>query len=189
MGAGILPCLDNAGMIDLTWKEWYFDWMWEHTDPENGFIFGGREKKAPLYQYMASGFHYMFNHESEHRPARYPEKIIDSCLQLIDEGLNGRGKRLCSSCDFIDIDVVYTLTRSMRQTHHRFDEAKEVLDVFADRYLAMMYAIDPMKNERFDDLHCLFGSVCCLAELQTALPGKMITTRPLKLVLDRRPFI
>ena len=39
------------------------------------------------------------------------------------------------------------------------------------------------------DLHLLFGMVCCLAELQQALPGTFRTQRPLRLVLDRRPFI
>ena len=35
----------------------------------------------------------------------------------------------------------------------------------------------------------LIGAVCALAELQLALPGKIETTVPLKIVLDRRPFI
>lgn len=44
-------------------------------------------------------------------------------------------------------------------------------------------------NGIFFGLHMLFGSVCALAELQTALPGKIITEKPLRLVLDRRPFV
>lgn len=188
MGAGILPCLTNANDVGLEWKDLYFDWMWEHTDPENGFIYAGTEKKAALYQYMAGGFHYMFNHEAERRPLRYPERVIDSCLTLIREGLE-TGKRFAKKCGFIDVDVVYTLTRSMRQTPYRFDEGKAALEVFAERYLSMMYALDPLTDDSFNDLHCLFGAVCCLAELQSALPGKIVTTRPLRLVLDRRPFI
>ena len=77
----------------------------------------------------------------------------------------------------------------MRQTPYRFDEGKAALEVFAERYLEMMYAINPLTDKHFNDLHCLFGAVCCLAELQSALPGKILTTKPLKLVLDRRPFI
>ena len=191
IGAGLLPSLANTGMVGLEWKNWYFDWMWEHTDPENGFIFGGKEKKAGLYQYMASGFHYMFNHECEHRPYRYPERIIDSCLSLIEDGLSGKegARRLAVYCDFIDIDVVYTLTRAMRQTPYRFEEGKQALEIFAERYLQMMYAIDYKNDKCFNDLHMLFGAVCCLAELQAALPGKILSTKPLRLVLDRRPFI
>jgi len=50
-------------------------------------------------------------------------------------------------------------------------------------------SLDPDTDERMDDLHALFGAVCCVAELQRFLPGSVITEKPLKLVLDRRPFI
>jgi hypothetical protein len=182
-GAGILPSLTNTDMVGLEWKDWYFDWMWEHSDPEIGFIVYG-EKTAPLYRYMAGGFHYMFNHEAEHRPYRYPEKIIDSALYLMENE-----ERLIKNIGFMEIDVVYSLTRAMRQSPHRFDEARKALEVFAERFFEYLYAVDYENDELFNDLHSLFGTVCCLAELQAALPGKILTTKPLKLVLDRRPFI
>lgn len=189
-GAGILPCLTNTNMVGLEWKNWYFDWMWEHADPESGFFFCGTEKQAPLYQYMAGGFHYMFNHEAERRPLRYPEKIIDSCLYLMENGVgNPACGNLIRRCDFIDIDVVYALTRAMRQTPYQFTQGKEALEAYAEKYLDMMYAVDYEKDDSFNDLHMLFGAVCCLAELQSALPGKILTSSPLRLVLDRRPFI
>ena len=97
--------------------------------------------------------------------------------------------RLIRCCTFIDIDVVFCLTRAMRQTPHRFAEAKAALETYAEQYIAMMAAIDYAKDAPFNDLHMLFGAVCCLAELQAALPGKLITLKPLRLVLDRRPFI
>ena len=52
-----------------------------------------------------------------------------------------------------------------------------------------MDTVDHTTDDRFNDLHMLFGAVCALAELQSALPGEVRTTVPLKLVLDRRPFI
>ena len=191
MGAGILPSLSNTDMTTLEWKNWYFDWMWEHTDKETGFITMGKcDEKIPLYGYMAGSFHYFFNHESEHRPMRYPEKVIDSCLYLMRLGdstpLNAGMK---SFIGFIDIDVIYCLTRAMRQTPHRFYEAKAELEDYAEKYLNMFYSLNCEKDKYFNDLHSLFGAVCCLCELQSALPGKIITSKPLKLVLDRRPFI
>jgi hypothetical protein len=39
----------------------------------------------------------------------------------------------------------------------------------------------------FEDLHALNGTMS--AELQQAVPGLLRTERPLKLILDRRPFI
>ena len=188
-GAGILPCLTNTDMVGLEWKNWYFDWMWEHSDDKTGFFWGIDEDSScePLYRHMAGGFHYLFNHEAERRPMRYPEKIIDSCLYLM-QGLEEKPK-FAHHCDFIDIDVVYCLTRAMRQSPHRFYEGKKALDEFADKYIDMMLNIDYETDKHFNDLHCLFGAVCCLCELQAALPGKIITSKPLKLVLDRRPFI
>ncbi len=189
-GAGILPSLTNADMVTLQWKDWYFDWMWEHSDPENGFFFFGDKKEAPLYQYMAGGFHYIFNHEAEHRPLKYPDKIIDSCIFLMENGVNNPDHgNLITRCTFIDIDVVYCLSRAMRQTPHRYYESKKALEEFAEKYLKLLYSIDYKTDDSFNDLHMLFGAVCCICELQSALHGKIITSKPLKLVLDRRPFI
>ena len=52
-----------------------------------------------------------------------------------------------------------------------------------------MEALDPDTDEGMNDLHMLFGAVCALAELQLALPGYIETDVPMKIVLDRRPFI
>ena len=185
IGAGTFVCLTNTDAVDLQWKDWYFDWCWENTAPESGFMFFGKEKKTHLYLYMASGFHYFFNHEAEHRPMRYPDKVIDSCLSLMEELPQG----FLEFCGFIEIDVVYCLTRAMRQTPHRFYEAKAALEEFAKKFFVLMYVWATQNIQNFDDLHCLFGSVCCMAELQSALPGKIMSSKPMRLVLDRRPFI
>lgn len=191
-GAGILPCLTNTGMVGLEWKDWYFDWMWEHSDPETGFFYytaDGTPRQAKLFNYMAGGFHYMFNHEAEHRPLRYPEKIVDTCIYLMQHTKDPAYGSTVTCCTFIDVDVVYSLSRAMRQTPHRFYEGKAALEAFAEQYLQFMLSLDYEQNEGFNDLHMLFGAVCCLAELQSALPGKILSSRPLRLVLDRRPFI
>jgi hypothetical protein len=111
---------------------------------------------------------------------------------------NGEGSSLMKNpklygmikgCTFIDVDVIFCLNRAMRQTPHRFYEAKAALEEYAEAYIDMMLNIDYESNNSFNDLHCLFGAVCCLCELQMALPGKIITSKPLRSVLDRRPFI
>jgi len=185
-GAGILSSLTNTDMVGLEWKNWYFDWLWEHSDPKTGFFWSGESKDIPLFRHMAGGFHYLFNHEAERRPYRYPEKIIDSCLALMETPAECSFMKYCG---FIEIDVVYSLSRAMRQSPHRFYEGKAALERFAEAYLEMMNAIEYETDWHFNDLHCLFGAVCCLAELQAALPGKILTSKPLRLVLDRRPFI
>ena len=184
-GAGLFVAMTNTDMVDLEWKNWYFDWMWENSDPETGFVVYG-EKTAPLHEYMAGGFHYMFNHESEKRPYRYPDKIIDTCLYLMSTLAGGL---MLKNCTFIEVDVVYSLSRAMRQSPHRFYEAKKALEDFSEKYVEFLFGIDYEKDDCFNDLHCLFGAMCCLAELQSVLPGKILTSKPLRLVLDRRPFI
>ena len=69
------------------------------------------------------------------------------------------------------------------------EQVREALLDFADIYVDYLNSLDYEKDEGFNDLHMLFGACCALAELQTALPGKIITEKPLRLVLDRRPFI
>ena len=60
---------------------------------------------------------------------------------------------------------------------------------FAKGFTAYLVRADEEADESLDDLHTLFGAACALAELQQALPGEMNSTVPLRLVLDRRPFI
>ena len=193
-GAGVFAALTVAGMADAQWQDWYFDWLWNEADPETGMWRKGcmGEGSAPLYHHMGGTFHYIFNHEAARRPLRYPDKLIDTMIDLyknnqIDylEPEYGFGHRV----GFLEIDWVFTLTRASRQTPHRFYEVKEILRDFAEKYVAWLYSLDNAHHDGFNDLHMLFGAVCCLAELQTALPGELRTTKPLKIVLDRRPFI
>ena len=188
-GAGVFSCLTNTDMVGLEWKNWYFDWMWEHSDPDLGFICFGEKRSPMIRDYMCGGFHYLFNHEAERRPIRYPEKIIDFCLEMMADYKKHQLLGVRKACDFINIDIIYSLTRSMRQTPHRFWECKEALEKYAEAYIQVLLNIDYDHDESFNDLHMLFGAVCALAELQIALPGKLLTSKPLKLVLDRRPFI
>lgn len=188
IGAGVFVALTMTDAVGLQWKDWYFDWFWKNSSPVNGFAFFGKEMKADIFRYMGGGFHYLFNHEAEHRPMRYPEAVIDACLPML-QNPEKWGRAFFYVCGFLEVDLVYSVNRAMRQTPHRFYEAKEALESFAEKFLESLYARDFQIDQSFNDLHCLFGTACCLAELQAALPGKIITSKPLRLVLDRRPFI
>ena len=63
------------------------------------------------------------------------------------------------------------------------------MEDYADKLISYLETVDENKDDGFNDLHALFGTVCALAELAQALPGQIISEKPLKLVLDRRPFI
>lgn len=198
-GAGIYAALVLQGEASPEWQNWYFDWLYDQADPETGFwrkgmvkpicngdSFSGVRKTPSIFPHLACSFHYLFNHEYAHRPLRYPERAVDTCLSIRS---NHMWETLGHSISFAEIDWVYYLNRAMRQCHHRFSEGKEALLSFANEYLDYLESLDPETHDGFNDLHTLFGCTCALAELQAALPGELRSDVPLKLVLDRRPFI
>ncbi|MBO4884515.1 MAG: hypothetical protein J5602_04320 [Clostridia bacterium] len=187
LGAGLFAALTITRSVDAEWQKWYFDWLRERCDPVTGISYGARLGHDTLAHHLYGWFHYMFNHEYARRAMPYPDKMIDSCIDMYDndalDPLFGR------RCGFCEIDWVFCLNRATRQTPHRFYEAKDRLRDFSKSFVDYLMAVDEEKTDDFNDLHCLFGAVCALAELQAALPGELESTVPLKLVLDRRPFI
>ncbi len=189
LGAGIYAALNIAGEATPEWNKWYFDWFWNEADPESGMWRKGYTTvgSAKMYEYMAGSFHYLFNHEYARMPLRYPEKMIDTCIKMYKKQelvkVFGRG------VNFIEVDWVYCITRALRQCGHRFSECVEMVTEFADGYIDYLLSLDPETHDKMNDLHMLFGAVCCVAELQQFLPGQIQSDIPLKLVLDRRPFI
>ena len=124
-----------------------------------------------------------------------PSTIFIKPLQILvlnspfDSPNGGLASNFGQKADFIEIDWIFCLTRAQRQTPHRFYEVRERLEEFAEHYLDFWYNVDWEKNETLNDMHCLFGMICCLAELQQTLRGEIASDKPLKLVLYRRPFI
>lgn len=184
-GAGIFAAMNLAGEATPEWNDWYFRWFWEEADPETGLW--RREHIPSRYRCMGSSFHYLFNHQHCRMPLRYPEKLIDTCLELFYG--KEMGETFGKQIGFAEIDWVYCITRALRQCGHRFAECKAAIGEFADAYLAYLMSLDPDTDPDLDNIHRLFGSVCCIAELQNFLPGQILSDKPLKLVLDRRPFI
>ena len=90
---------------------------------------------------------------------------------------------------FAETDWFYCMNRSLRQCNHRFEESRRAVEKLGRELADFVLALDPAKDDRLNDLHLLFGNLCAFAELQQALPGLVVTERPLKLVLDLRPFI
>lgn len=188
-GAGIYAAMVLSGSVDSQWEDTYFDWLWENADSNTGFwrkdaVLSGEK---PVFHHLAGTFHYMFNHEYAHRPLRYPQKVIDTCISLYEEGKVV--ENFGSNITFAEIDWVYCISRASRQTPHRHEDCRRLLKKFAEGFIEFLNGIDEKTHDGFNDLHMLFGTVCCLAELQQALPGVIRTKKPLKLVLDRRPFI
>ncbi len=201
-GAGVYAALVNSGEITEDFQHNYFAWFAEDADPETGFWKAGYATNAPyadhshpngksapdtVFAYMAGGFHYFFNHEYAKMPVPYPDKIIDTCIAMYKNG--GIRHNFGRKVDFLEVDWVYCMTRASRQTSHRNDEVRALIYEFSEGYVDYLLSLDYETHDDFNDLHMLFGCVCCLAELQQFMPGVIVTEKPLKLVLDRRPFI
>lgn len=188
-GAGLFTALTITRSVDLEWQRHYFEWLDTRCDPQTGISYGAKHGQDSLPHHLYGWFHYMFNHEYARRPMPYPERMIDSCIELYDHHFEELSPCFARTCGFCEIDWVYCLNRATRQTPHRFWEAKDRLRAMSRIFVEYLEAEDETKSEPFNDLHMLFGAVCALAELQQALPGEIETSVPLKLVLDRRPFI
>ncbi len=188
-GAGIYVCGVLTNSVSEEWKRAYFDWIWKHSDPVYGMSRAGAiaTTTAPVCHHLYGWFHYMFNLDYAREPLRYPEQLIDTCISLYDRQqlTPAFGREI----GFMEIDWIFALNRAMRQTPHRWQQAHDRLLDMADRFIPWMESLDAGQHDGFNDLHMLFGAVCALAELQRALPGHIASRRPLRLVLDRRPFI
>ncbi|MBV9812058.1 MAG: hypothetical protein JO326_04860 [Acetobacteraceae bacterium] len=193
-GAGLFAALVLAGQADLAWQDRYFAWLWEWADGRTGF-FGpdphpvAHSGCSSMVPHMAGSFHYFFNMQWARRPFRYPEQVIDSCLDMLAETVGGGGFPLGRTVGFAEIDWLFCVNRALRQCGHRFADAQRGIATLGRRLTEFLLALDPRDDDGLNDLHALFGTLCALAELQQAVPGLVRTARPLKLVLDRRPFI
>lgn len=191
-GAGLYAALFLADELEPAWTDRYFAWLERETDPATGLLRrgvvrppGDRSGDIWRFPWLAGTFHYLFNQQHARRAHPSPAALIDTCLDLRARELYP----LCAHVGFAEIDWVYCLHRASRQSAHRFAEVRRALRDFARVYVAFLGGLDPDEDPGLDDLHALFGAVCALAELQQALPGELSSRRPLRLVLDRRPFI
>jgi hypothetical protein len=190
-GAGVYAALALIGRVSPEWEQRYFGWLERETDPETGLLRRGCIGTDALpgietrFPHLAGTFHYLFNQEHARRPLPYPVALVDSCLAIAEHDPFPLGRTV----GFAEIDWVYCLARALRQSGHRFVEGQAALARLRDRYVPWLTALDLERDAGLDDLHRLFGAVCALAELQRALPGSIRSDPPLRLVLDRRPFI
>ncbi len=188
-GAGLYAALVLAGDVDVTWEDRYFAWLRREADPETGFWRRGHVGAggdALLFHHLAGSFHYLFNHEHARRPLAYPAAMVESCLRLRREALFAP---LGRAVGYAELDWVYCLHRAGRQSGTRHAEVQAALGEFARDYTSFLFSLDPATDAGLNDLHQLLGAVSALAALQQAVPGLLRSSTPLRLVLDRRPFI
>ena len=189
-GAGVFAAKVIVEKPSLKWQDAYFDFLTAHCDKKYGMGYEGAidASRLPKNHHLNGWFHYMFNFNHCHRQFPETETFIDTLIDLYKVGYPEK-ERFGKMVGFREIDWVFPINRATWQIGYRREEAKELMRDFAVKYTEYLDSLDIEKDDGFNDLHMLFGAMCCLSELQLALPGEIFTTKPMKNVLDRRPFI
>lgn len=192
-GSGIYACMVLSGAASTQWEDSYFSWLQEQADPVTGLWRKGcilnddlSPKGAPLFHHIAGSFHYLFNLAYRNKSIPYPDRIIDSCLELYRRGEWEHSGRALS---FMEVDWVYTISSCMKQTDYRSDEAEALLRKTSEPFVQYAAELGAEAEEPLEDLHSLCGAVSGLAAIQEAMPDLVHTDKPLQLVLNRRPFL
>lgn len=178
-GSGVYTTLVFSGEVSLDWEERYFTWLWEASDPNTGLLREGRirpKDENGLTPYLAGTFCYLTTLEYARRPLRYPDKLVETCLDLFETSGSTLGEQL----SIHELAWVYCLNRAARQSGHRYVEARQALQSFAERYIPFLMDVDSENDPTFNQLFILSAVVDCLAELQISIPGLIYTTRPLR---------
>jgi hypothetical protein len=184
-GAGLASAVTLVpGTLPPEWMEAYFTLTDGCFDPANGLM--GRDKPPHGDRDQIGGtFHYAFLYQYYHRPMPFPEARLDAVLGLQLE----TGGWDPANPWWLTLDALYLLTRTARQTTHRRADVVRA----AHRVLAQAYdrVADPAFRDSPDTTpHTLTAITATLAELQQFLGSEhVVTDRPLRLVLDQRPFI
>lgn len=188
-GAGLFAALHLAGESTPDWEARYFAWLAREGDPETGLwrrgaVPRGEAALGLLFPHLAGTFHYLFNFEHAGKAPPHPAALAVTCERIYAR----RVYPLARFVSFAAVDWVYCLHRAARHCD-RVDAVRPMLRAFATEYVAFLDGLDPAADPGLDDLHALFGATSALAELQNAVPGEIESERPLRLVLDRRPFL
>ncbi|MCR5214060.1 MAG: hypothetical protein K6E10_06565 [Eubacterium sp.] len=184
-GAGIYGSMLLTGMSSDEWEDYYFDWLDKNEDMNNG-LWMGKESKAPLFHYIAAAFHYVFNYEYAKRPIKEVDKILDTCIDAYNH--NEECKMVFDRPGWPYIDFTYLLVHAQRRSGKRFEESQIIIKNLCDKLMNMILN-ENNKYDVFDDMNNFLAVISAIAVMQDVIPGYIKTSKPLSLILDRRPFI
>jgi len=168
--------------------DWYFDWLDKNADPEVGFWRLGWIHKFinRLTKHELGGsIHYYWIYEFMNRPIPYPEKVIDSTLQLQNNlGLWDNNVSYC-----IDLDAIFSLLRCQNQLNgYRNKDIENAVIKYLD------YTIPSLNDNDFlfkyySSTHKLTGCLGAIAEIDKFFPELFDSSVKLIQSLDITPWI
>lgn len=169
------------------WFAKYFAACDELFDVNNGLM--GKEKPSGGDSDQIGGtFHYSFLYQNFNRHMPFPEARIDSVirLQLPD------GYWLATNHLWMTLDAIFLMTRTLRYCPHRFDDVQNVVRRVMGILMREVFSAEGRAKTFTGRLavHSITAAISIAAEAQQFLGAQeIVTDRPLRLVLDRRPFI
>lgn len=171
------------------WFEDYFSFCDGLFDPKNGMM--GQDKPAAGdFDQIGGTFHYAFLYQTFNRAMPFPEKRIDAILALQQPDGYWEAKNHL----WLTLDAIYLLTRTLRQQTHRKDEVIACIRRTMDALMRDVFSPAGRKatfaNNNKLGVHSVTAAISIVAEVQNFLGAdQVITEWPVRLVLDRRPFI
>jgi hypothetical protein len=175
------------GLGTTQWFNEYFATCDSMFDPNNGLM--GKDKPPTGdFDQIGGTFHYAFLYSHFNRRLPYPEKRIDTIIGL----QRPDGHWDATNQSWLTLDAIYLMTRTVRYCPHRIDDVNRTILKTIDALMNQMYSIEGRKKAMEGRLpvHTMTCAVSILAEAQQYFGAEVIRSDwPLKLVLDRRPFI
>lgn len=169
------------------WFADYFSTCDSLFDPKNGLM--GKEKPAAGdFDQIGGTFHYAFLYHAFNRQMPFPQQRIDAILGLQQPDGYWEAKNHL----WLTLDAIYLLTRTLRQLSHRREEIVTAVRKSMDALMRDVFSPAGRKQAFTGRLavHSVTAAISTAAEVQNFLGADQVETPwPLRLVLDRRPFI
>lgn len=187
-GAGVGAIYALAPELhDPKWFDAYFAECDSLFDPNNGMM-GKKKPPGGDSDQIGGTFHYSFIYNHFNRKMPYPEKRIDSIIALQQPDRYWRADNHL----WLTLDAIYLLTRTLRHRAYRVEDVRQLIYNTMDALMAEVFAakVPEMAFSPRTTVHSATAAISIAAEVQQFLDSDVVITDwPLKLVLDRRPFI
>jgi hypothetical protein len=186
-GAGLGSIMSLDARPKPGWFDTFFGALDQRFDPANGLLGEGKPAIGDLDQ-IGGTFHYHFLYEWHHRRMPFPRARIDAVLGL----QQANGFWTADSRLWVTLDAMYLLTRTVEGCGYRRADVDDAVWAAAQAVDTQILAREH-RDECFGwylGAHSLTAATAIVAEAQRYAGAERVRTdRPLRLVLDRRPFI
>jgi len=169
------------------WFDEYFAACDSLFDPNNGLMGKDKPRRGDADQ-IGGTFHYSFLYSYFNRHPPYPAQRIDTVLRLQQPD----GYWMPTNHLWMTLDAIYLMTRTLRYNPHRFEDVCSTVSRLMGILMREVYSPEGRKQTFTGTLavHSVTAAISIAAEAQQFLGAQeVVTDRPLRLVLDRRPFI